>query len=175
MDAHLTSYSEIIELIHKWDSGIRDSKSPEILALRQFDIDTLTKAISAILLFGEVETRLGTIEILRHVVPQPVMIDLLIPALSDPRSSVRWTVCKLFERHPHIRQMTAVIKVLQEDENPSVRVAAADVLCAIGNEGAIAALGHAAEHDFGRNYENRTVSEAAREAIQTIRERTKSE
>jgi HEAT repeat protein len=67
-----------------------------------------------------------------------------------------------------------MIQVLENDENPHVRVVAADVLCEIGDAKALPALAHAAEQDTGKNYEGRTVAQAAREAIATIEERLKS-
>ncbi len=171
MDDHLAPYTDILLLLRQWENGLQKENAPQLLQLRQFDLTEISSAISAILAFADVDMRLIAVEALPHIVPLDVMIELLIPALADTRSSVRWSVCKIFERYPDPRVVQAIIGVLQTDENPHVRVVAADVLCEIGDVQALAALSYAAEHDLEKNYEGRTVASAAGEAMASIQER----
>ena len=174
MDSQLYSYRDIINLLQKWEKGLEQEQAPEILALRHYDLQTICEAISAIFAFAEADLRLTAIDALPHIVPRQMITGLMIPCLSDPRSSVRWTACKLFQRYPDPQVIPYLIDMLQMDDNPTVRFTAADLLCEFGDERAIAALSEAAETDTGRDYEGRTVAEAAREAIASIRERAKA-
>ena len=54
-----------------------------------------------------------------------------------------------------------------------MRVVAVDVLCELGDASAIPALLEAIKFDTGRNYDGRTVADAAREAVASIEERMK--
>lgn len=171
MNDHLALYADILLLLQQWNEGLQQPEAPQILLLRQYDVAEISRAISAILTFAEAETRLIAVEVLPHIVPRDVMIDLLLFALADERSSIRWSVCKLFERYPDPRVVFPIMDVLQNDDNSHIRVVAADVLCEIGDARAIPALSHAVEHDTGKNFDGRTVAQAAREAIAAIQTR----
>ena len=174
MDSHLYQYLEIVELLQKWEKDLEQENSPELRALRQYDEKTLCDAVLAIFMFAETDTRLTALDALPYIVPRREMTGLLIHCLSDPRSSVRWTACKLFQRFPDPEIIPSLIQILEQDENPTVRFMAADLLCEFGDERALAALANAADHDMGKEYEGRAVADAAREAISSIQERMKA-
>jgi hypothetical protein len=174
MDSHLYPYRDIIKLIQKWEKGFEMENAPEILELRRCDEKTICEALSAIFMFAETDLRLTALDALPYIVPRQEMTRLLIGCLSDPRSSVRWTACKVFQRYPDPQIIPTLIHLLELDENPTVRFMAADLLCEFGDERALPALLHAAESDPGEDYEGRTVAEAAREAAASIRERVKA-
>ena len=174
MDSHLYPYREFINLLQKWERGLEQENAPEILALRQYDARTICDAMSAILMFAEADLRLTALDALPHIVPREEMTGLLINCLSDPRSSVRWTACKLFQRFPDPQIIPILILLLEHDENPTVRFMAADLLCEFGDERALPALSNAAENDIGKDYEGRAVADAAREAIASIQQRIKA-
>jgi HEAT repeat protein len=174
MDNQLYPYRDIAKLLQKWEKGLELEDAPEILELRQYDLQILCDAISAIFMFAEADLRLTAIDALPHLVPPKIMTALLIPCLSDPRSSVRWSACKVFQRHHDPEIIPLLIDLLQQDDNPTVRFLAVDLLCEFGDERALTALLHAAEKDTGRDYEGRAVAEAAREAIASIQERAKT-
>ena len=173
MDDHLAPYADILMLLRQWNEGLQQREAPQIHLLRQYEVTEIVEAMSAILVFAEAEMRLTAMEALPYIVPLEAMVDLLVPCLSDARSSIRWSICKLFGQYPDPRATLSMIEVLQSDENPHVRVVAADALCEIGDARALPALLHAAEHDREKNYEGRTVAQAASEAIASIKERMK--
>lgn len=175
MDHHLYPYREIVRLLQKWEKGLEQENAPELLALRQYDQKTICDAVMAIFVFAEADLRLTTLDALPHIIPREEMTGLLIGCLSDPRSSVRWTACKLFQRYPDPQIIPTLIQLLEQDVNPTVRFMAADLLCEFGDERALAALLYAVENDLGKDYEGRAVAEAAREAIISIQKRMKAE
>jgi HEAT repeat protein len=174
MDSHLYPYREIIKLLQKWEKDLEQENATELLALRQYEVKTICEAVSAIFIFGEVDLRLTALDALPYILPREEMTRLLLSCLSDPRSSVRWSACKLFQRYPDPQIIPSLIHLLETDENPTVRFMAADLLCEFGDERALPALSNAAGHDAGKDYEGRAVADAAREAIASIQERTKA-
>jgi hypothetical protein len=174
MDSHLYPYREIVKLLQKWEKDLEQENAPELLALRQYDVKTICETVSAIFMFAEADLRLTALDALPYIVPREEMTGLLLSCLSDPRSSVRWSACKLFQRYPDPQIIPSLIQMLETDENPTVRFMAADLLCEFGDERALPALLNAAENDPGKDYEGRAVADAAREAIASIQERMKA-
>jgi hypothetical protein len=174
MDSHLYPYRDIVKLLQSWEKGLEQENAPELKALRQNNVKTICDAVSAIFMFAEVDLRLTTLDALPYIVPREELTSLLIACLSDPRSSVRWTACKILQRYPDSEVIPTLIHLLEQDDNPTVRFMAADLLCEFGDERALAALANAVENDSGRDYEGRAVADAAREAIDSIQERMKA-
>jgi HEAT repeat protein len=174
MDSHLDPYREIVNLLQKWEKDLEQENAPELLALRQYDVKTVCEILGAIFTFAEADLRLTALDALPYIVPPEEMTGLLLTCLSDPRSSVRWTVCKLFQRYPDPQITPSLIHMLETDENPTLRFMAADLLCEFGDERALPALLNVSEKDPGKDYEGRAVADAAREAIASIQERTKA-
>jgi HEAT repeat protein len=174
MDSPLYPYREIVELLQKWERGLEQENAPELQKLRQNDVKTISEAMRAILMFAEADLRLTALDALPYLIPPEEMTGLLIGCLADPRSSVRWTACKLFQRYPDPQIIPTLIHMLEQDDNPTVRYMAADLLCEFGDEQALPALLHVIENDTGRDYEGRPVAEAARDAIASIQERMKA-
>jgi hypothetical protein len=174
MDSHLYPYREIVKLLQKWEKDLEQENAPELLALRQYDVKTICQTVSAIFTFAEADLRLTALDALPYIVLREEMTRLLLSCLSDPRSSVRWSACKLFQRYPDPQITPHLVHILETDENPTVRFMAADLLCEFGDERAIPTLLNAAEHDPGKDYEGRAVADAAREAIASIQERMKA-
>ena len=113
-------------LLRQWENNLQPQEAPQIKRLREYDETVLAEAMSAILVHAEDDIRLKAIDILPEIFSQDLLIDLLLPCLSDPRSGIRWTICKLFQRYHDLRVIPAVIDVLRNDENPHVRVVAVD-------------------------------------------------
>ena len=174
MDSHLYPYQEIVKLLKKWEKDLEQENAPELLALRQYDVKTVCETVSAIFTLAEADLRLTALDALPYIVPREEMTGLLLSCLSDPRSSVRWTACKLFQRYPDPQITPSLIHLLETDDNPTVRFMAADLLCEFGDERALPALLNAADNDPGKDYEGRAVADAAREAIVSIHERMKA-
>ena len=92
----------------------------------------------------------------------------LLGFLRSPDTAMRWTVCGLLSRHGDERVVKPLIQVLLSDEWADIRMLAAFALGKIGDRRAIEALRYAEQHDQGVDYENRTVRDAASEAISAI-------
>jgi HEAT repeat protein len=174
MNSHLEPYTDIVNLLRAWGDGFKDENGPEILALRQYDLEQITKAMSAILAFAEEEVRFHAVHAIPHLVPGEVVVELLLPYLEDPNRILRWVLCELFHGFPDERVVLPLVELLEKDVDPDVRVVAAEALFAVGDERAIPALTYAAEHDDGKDFEDRTVSYAARQALVAIEKRIKS-
>jgi HEAT repeat protein len=171
MNDHRAPYVEIMLLLRQWDNGLQQEDTSPLMQLRQYEAEEISSALSAILSHAEDDMRLIAVDAAPHLVPREVMIDLLVPGLSDARSSVRWSICKVFQKYPDPRVIERVLSVLQNDGNPHVRVAAVDVLCEVGDARSLPVLAYAMEHDWEKNYEGRTVAQAAEEAIAAIQKR----
>jgi HEAT repeat protein len=174
MNLHLEPYNDIVNLLRRWGDGFKDQNAPEILTLRQYDAEQITKAMSVILTFAEEEIRFHAVDAIPNLVSGDVVIDLLLPYLEDPNPMLRWVLCELFPGFPDPRVVLPLTKLLEDDVDPDVRVVAAEALFRVGDERAIPALAYAAEHDDGKDFEGRTVSYAARQALAAIEKRTKS-
>ena len=174
MNSHLEPYTDIVNLLDRWGDGFKDQNAPEILTLRQYDLEQITKAMSAILAFAEEEVRFHAVDAIPQLVPSDVVVDLLLPYLHDPNPILRWILCELFHGFPDARIVLPLAELLEKDVDPDVRVVAAEALFAVGDERAIPVLVYAVEHDDGKDFEDRTVSYAARQALLAIEKRTKS-
>jgi HEAT repeat protein len=174
MNFHLEPYTDIVNLLRRWGDGFKDENAPEILALRQYNVEQITKAMSAILAFADEDLRFHAVDAIPYLVSDEVVTDLLLPYLTDPNPILRWVLCELFHGVPDARVVLPLAKLLEDDVDPDVRVVAAEALFAVGDERAMPALVYAAEHDDGKDFEDRTVSYAARQAILAIEKRTKS-
>jgi HEAT repeat protein len=173
MANNLTPYADTLALLQGWRGEQKQRDAPELLALRQLDHDQLVAAMAAILAQAETEVRFSAMDALPHLVPDTVLIDLLLPYLVDPSAALRWTLCELFHGYPDPRVVLPLVQVLREDTDPNVRLVAAEALYAVGDERAIPALVYAAKHDKGKDYEDRSIAHAARDAITAIQQRVK--
>ena len=174
MDKHLEPNSEVVRLLRQWGDGPENGNSHAIAALRQYDEETLKKAIVSIFSSGNAQIRIYAIEAMPYIVSREMMIELLIPCLHDDRVVIRWKSCKMFQRYADPRATIPLMEVLRKEKNPDIRVAAADALGKIGNTQAISALTDAIKNDKGKDFEGRTVATMARGAIAAIKERMKS-
>ena len=176
MNTNLKPYVKILDLIQQWTDRhgpdcLDIDNMPETKALREYDAHELTLAMSTILTYAELDTRMQAIDVLPYIVPCDVMIDLLIPCLSDPSPDIRWTACESFHGNPDPRAVLPLVRVLEKDKDPDVRLVAAEALSSVGDERALPALDYAVEHDKGKDYEDRTIANAAQEAIAEIGKR----
>ncbi len=95
-------------------------------------------------------------------------LDRLLGFLRTPDAAMRWTICGLLSRHGDERAVEPLIQVLLSDDWPDTRMLAAFALGEIGDRRALEALRYVEQHDQGVDYENRTVRDAASEAISII-------
>jgi HEAT repeat protein len=95
-------------------------------------------------------------------------LELVLPLLTDPISSVRWNTCGLLHDFGDQRAIPLLVAVLRNDPEADVRGMAAYALSEIGDPSALEALRQAAQSDDGTDYEGRRVCDAATDAIANI-------
>jgi HEAT repeat protein len=93
---------------------------------------------------------------------------LVQPLLHDPDPKIRWAVCDLLAEYPTPAAVAPLMQLLLGDVDPSVRSNAVIALGVIRDPVALPALQRAIEHDFGVDYEDRTVSYVAAKAVRWI-------
>jgi HEAT repeat protein len=91
--------------------------------------------------------------------------------LDDADSAVRWNTCGLLYDFGTERATSRLLELLCKDPEPDVRLIAADALGNLGDLSAVPGLRDAEQFDRGEDHEGRQVSEAAKEAIESILDR----
>ena len=86
-------------------------------------------------------------------------------------SSWRIALCEDLTMLSDDRVIPTLCAVLLGDNDSDVRFIASRLLGNIGDISAIHALGYAADHDIGSDYEGRPIADEARKAIEQIRAR----
>jgi hypothetical protein len=94
--------------------------------------------------------------------------------LFDENPKWRTTCCKRLMDFPDKRAIIKLCEVIIQDNDPTVRFAAAEALGEIGDESAIAFLEHVNAADTGVNWEEFPVAQAANEAIKIIQMRMRT-
>jgi len=96
-------------------------------------------------------------------------VEGLIQALQTGNASLRaaaaWAVGKIGD----LRVIGSLIEALQTDEDAAVRFWAAWALGTLGDKRALTALEYTAKHDAGRLHSDRSIREAAIEAMERIK------
>lgn len=98
----------------------------------------------------------------------------ILPLIRSADASLRRHICGLLGNCRDEIAIAPLIERLQNDESPDVRVAAAHALGEIGHKRSLPALERARTHDFSHDFEGRTVSEEAIQAINKIRKHNRS-
>jgi HEAT repeat protein len=173
MKESLVPYADTIALLRRWRDKGKQEDAPELRALQRLDHEQLIEAMKGILAYAETEERFSAVDALPYLVSSAVLSELLVPYLADPIVQLRWTICELFHGYPDPHVVLPLAQVLREDIEPDVRLVAAEALHAVGDERAIPFLIDAANHDTGKDYEDRAITDAARNAIAAIQQRIK--
>ena len=95
-------------------------------------------------------------------------IELVLPLLDDPDASVRWHACGCLHDFVDERAVAPLVRVLQGDQDPQVRGAAAYALGGIRSLAAIPALLEAMELDHELDILNYSPSSGAAGALDDI-------
>ena len=98
----------------------------------------------------------------------PRAIELVLPLLDDPDSTVRWNACGCLHDFGDERAVASLIQVLQGDPDPQVRNTAAYALGGIGSPAAIPALLATLESDHELNELGYSASACAETALDNI-------
>jgi HEAT repeat protein len=149
---------------HNFEPGARERA---VSALQALDRGAVVRELTKLLDSQNVELRCDAAEALLRIDSNQT-IELVLPLVSDPVSTVRWNTCGLLHDFGDRRAVPSLIAVLLNDPEPDVRLVAAQALSEIGDRGALSALRQASQLDEGTDHEGRRVRDAATEAIERI-------
>ena len=98
-------------------------------------------------------------------------IPAIAKLLEHADDRIRGAMCTILARVPSAEAEALLVRRLQSDPSGNVRYCAADALRDIGGPSAIETLRQTAATDTGENFERRSVSGCAQQAIEDISER----
>jgi HEAT repeat protein len=157
----------VTSLLAEFHSFEPDSREKAIAALKALDREAVIGELVGLLNSRDLELRCDAAEALLRI-DSDQTIDLVLPLLADPESTVRWATCGLLHDFGDQRAIPLLVPVLLNDPEADVRLMAASALSEIGDHSALPALRQAAQLDDGEDHEGRRVRDAAAEAIGNI-------
>jgi HEAT repeat protein len=161
---------EVLALLRSFHSFEAGQREHAISVLQSLDKESTVKILLAQLKNSDPDLRCDAAEALMRI-DSKQGTEAILPLLSDPDPVVRWAACGLLFDFGDERASPNLVRVLMEDLEADVRFFAADALGNVGDLSALSALRRAARVDAGQDREGRRVSDAAREAIQSIQKR----
>jgi HEAT repeat protein len=166
----LQHVTQLLGALHAFHTTDRDRA---IEALCTLGIDPAFAALSALLATADTNLRGDAAEAAVRIDSQRG-IGLILPLLHDPDPTIRWNICGLLHDFGDERAIEPLMHTLRHDPDSQVRLTAAYALEALGDVRALPALRWAQAHDHGIDYEGRTVSESATDAIAAIEARAET-
>jgi HEAT repeat protein len=158
------------EIIARLDGlGFRDDADREqaIAELRRLGPAQLRDALAGLLSADDPELRCQA-ALAAVLTGIPDAQTLILPLLEDASSTVRWHTCGLLYDHGDERAVEALVRRLESDTDPQVRVIAADALGEIGSPAAVPALKEAVARDHEVDQLGFTPSGSAQAALAAI-------
>jgi len=149
---------------HSFEPGAREKA---VLTLKALDRGAVIRELGRLLNRRNLELRCDAAEALLRIDANQT-IDRVLPLLTDPISTVRWTTCGLLHDFGDQRAIPLLVQVLLNDREADVRHSAAYALGEIGDRSTLSALRQASQLDDGTDYEGRRVRDMATEAIERI-------
>jgi hypothetical protein len=156
--------TSLLAEFHSLEPGARDKA---VLALKALDRGAAIREFGRLLNGQDLELRCDAAEALLRIDADQT-IDLVLPLLTDPISTVRWSTCGLLHDFGDKRAIPLLVQVLLNDPEADVRLIAAYALGEIGDRSALPALRQASQLDDGTDYEGRRVRDMASEAIESL-------
>jgi HEAT repeat protein len=161
---------EVLALLRSFQTFEMGKKEHAISSLQSMDRASTIKSLLRLLGHADPEIRSDAAEALMRIDAKQGTTAVL-QLLSDTNPDVRWYTCGVLYDFGDERATPRLVKVLLEDPEGYVRLIAAHALGNVGDLSAVPSLSHAAQFDTGKDYEGRRVSEAAKEAIESIEKR----
>jgi HEAT repeat protein len=161
---------DVVALLRSFHSFEAEQREHAISALQSLDKESTVEILVKLLKDSDPDLRCDAAEALVRI-DSKQGTETILPLLSDPDPAVRWNACGLLFDFGDERATPYLVRVLMEDPEAGVRFFASDALGNVGNLSALSALRHATQVDAGQDREGRRVSDAAREAIQSIQKR----
>ncbi len=156
--------TSLLAELHRFEPGAREQA---IATLNALDRGAVIRELVSLLNSRDLELHCDAAESLLRI-DSDQTIDLILPLLADPESTVRWATCGMLHDFGDQRVIPWLVPVLLNDPEADVRLMAAYALSAIGDHSALPALRQASQLDDGEDYEGRRVRDAAAEAIENI-------
>jgi HEAT repeat protein len=156
--------TSLLAELHSIEPGAREKA---IATLEALDRGAVIRELVSLLNRRDLELRCDAAESLLRI-DSDQTIDLVLPLLADPESTVRWATCGLLHDFGDQRAIPLLVPVLLNDPEADVRLMAAYALSEVGDHSALSALRQASQLDDGEDYKGRRVRDAAAEAIVNI-------
>lgn len=158
---------DVLGLLRFFHSFERGERAHAISVLQSLDKESTIESLLNLLRDADGDVRCDAAEALMRI-DSKLGTEAVLPLLADPDADVRWHTCGLLYDFGDERAAQRLIEVLRNDPEGYVRFFAADALGKIGDLLAVPSLRHATQFDTGQDHEGRRVSEAAKEAIESI-------
>jgi HEAT repeat protein len=156
--------TSLLAEFHSFEPGAREKA---VLTLKALDRGAVIHELSGLLNTRNLELRCDAAEALLRIDSNQT-IDLVLPLLTDPASTVRWNTCGLLHDFGDKRAIPLLVQVLLNDPEADVRLMAAYALGEIGDGSALSALRQASQLDDGADDEGYRVRDVATEAIESV-------
>jgi HEAT repeat protein len=157
----------LLRSLHLIDQRERDHA---VSVLQSLDRESTVESLLRLLTNADGDVRCDAAEALMRIDSRQGT-EAVLPLLADPDPDVRWHTCGLLYDRGNERATTRLVEVLLNDPEGYVRLFAAHALGNVGDLSAVPGLRHAAQFDTGQDHEGRRVSQAAKEAIESIEKR----
>lgn len=164
--ANRPSNQQVKGLLEKVNPVNKEERSAALARLRSFDSQRLREVLIGIMLTDD-EIRYKAAEVLFRLQPKE-SVEFVASRLQETPSDLRWYLCGLLADFGDERAVPPLVKVLMQDTDADIRLNAAFALGKIGDARALPALRETLQNDKGTDYEGRTVSETAADAIEKI-------
>lgn len=150
------------------DSQTSEGYFDKVDQFRLFDRQLTTKGLCELLSHSDPAIRGRAGEVLLQINAQAAL-EPVLSLLKDPVEHIREGICDLLCGYGDYRAVDVLIEVLLHDSSSDVRFNAAVALGNIGDERAIPVLEEVVQNDFAEDFQGVTVSSAAKQAIERIR------
>jgi HEAT repeat protein len=145
----------------------RTKQLEELKKLSQDDLYHLLKEFVENIDVNDEKIAHNSAELIAVLMPD-IGLDLLIDNLQNNYIPLRWDIVILLGDIGDKQAIPNLIKVLLKDPDPDIRIQATVSLSKLGGHEALQALKEVVDKDFEEDYEGRTVSECAKNAIKKI-------
>lgn len=164
MDRPVPDAEQLRRLLRDVISRDASISQPAIQSLREMERERLFSTLVDLLRAGNLSVYRAFAGMLE--VERARAVTTLVSLIEDANEHVRYNVCGYLGDVGDERVVEPLARRLLRDPSDEVRLLAAFSLGKLASRRALAALRHARTHDNGRDYEGRTIREAAHEAIQ---------
>lgn len=170
----MVSPSNTKELLRKiialTDGAGSDARAEGLQRLGKLETSEVVQALCEMLADADRDVRMGASELLMSVDRQ-VAVPRICRLLEDQSDEVRWFICSLVHEARDSAALPSIRNSARSDKCPDIRYYATWIIGHLGDLSDISLLREIASNDLGVDFEGRSISELANEALEEIRVR----